>query len=233
MSALNLILGRGNPKTKIDVLTLDVALEIGHEHSASVSKNPIETGSNVGDNVRLENPILTISGIISEAPLSIGASAFNVFTGAAATAAVQKFGSPFGALTGAGVGSLGGIIAGRKEGDINFPRKAFEFLIELEKKKTPITIETSLRTYPNMILTKLNVPQKSDLGKSIQFSAIFEQITFVKTSAVLIPEKKVKRPGAASKQNLGKQPAKEVTEATSKGSSLLLKGIKSFGFLGG
>lgn len=231
MAALNLVLGRGTPKTRIDVLTLDAAMEISHEHSATVSKNPIEDGSDTSDNVRIENPTLTISGIISEAPLNLQASAFNIFTGAAAGKAVQKLGSPYGAITGAALGSLGGLMTNRKEGDINFPRKAFEFLIELEKKRQPIVIETSLRTYSNMILTKLSVPQSALRGKSLEFSATFEQISLVKTSTVLIPEKNVKKSGAASKQNLGKQAAKEATEATQKGSSILFGAFKKVGSL--
>lgn len=221
MSALNLILGKGQPRTKIDVLTLDVAMEIGHEQSASVTKNPIEDGSNVADNIRVENNIINITGIISEAPLTLLGSAFNIFTGLAATKAVQTLGSPFGTITGAAVGSLGGLIAKRNENDVNFPKKAFQFLTELKDKRTPFVVVTSLRTYQNMVLTKLSIPQRASVGNSLEFTATLEQIQVVKTSVVLIPEKKVKRPGAASSQNLGKQATKEATEQNKKGSSIL------------
>lgn len=221
MSALNLILGKGQPRTKIDVLTLDVAMEIGHEQSASVTKNPIEDGSNVADNIRVENNIINITGIISEAPLTLLGSAFNIFTGLAATKAVQTLGSPFGTITGAAVGSLGGLIAKRNENDVNFPKKAFQFLTELKDKRTPFVVVTSLRTYQNMVLTKLSIPQRASIGNSLEFTATLEQIQLVKTSVVLIPEKKVKRPGAASSQNLGKQATKEATDQNKKGSSIL------------
>lgn len=229
MSAINLILGRGQPRTKIDVLTLDAALEIGHEQTASVTKNPIEDGSKVSDNVVVDNNVLNISGLVSEAPLSLLGSAFNVFTGLAATKAVQTLGSPFGAITGAAVGSLGGLIAKRNEKDVNFPKKAFQFLTELKEKRTPIVIETSLKTYNNMILTKLSVPQRSNIAGSLEFSATFEQIQLVKTSIVLIPEKNVKKSGASSKQNLGKQATKEATDQNKKGSSILFDLFKKVG----
>lgn len=229
MSALNLILGKGQPRTKIDVLTLDVAMEIGHEQSASVTKNPIEDGSNVADNIRVENNIINITGIISEAPLTLLGSAFNIFTGLAATKAVQTLGSPFGTITGAAVGSLGGLIAKRNENDVNFPKKAFQFLTELKDKRTPFVVVTSLRTYQNMVLTKLSIPQRASIGNSLEFTATLEQIQLVKTSVVLIPEKKVKRPGAASSQNLGKQATKEATDQNKKGSSILFDLFKKVG----
>jgi hypothetical protein len=229
MSAINLILGRGQPRTKIDVLTLDAALMIGHEQSASLTKNPIEDGSNVTDNVVLDNNVLNITGLVSEAPLSLLGSAFNVFTGVAATKAVQTLGSPFGTITGAAVGSLGGLIARRNPEDVNFPKKAFQFLTELKEKRTPIVIETSLKVYNNMILTKLSVPQDSGKGGSLEFTATFEQIQVVKTSTVLIPEKNVKKSGAASNQNLGKQATKEATEQNKKGSSILFDLYKKIG----
>lgn len=221
MSAINLILGRGQPRTKIDVLTLDAALEIGHDQTASVTKNPIEDGSKVSDNVIVDNNLVTISGLVSEAPLSLLGAGFNVFTGLAATKAVQTLGSPFGAITGAAVGSLGGLIARRNENDVNFPKKAFQFLTELKEKRNPIVIETSLKTYQNMILVKLSVPQNSSVAGSLQFSATFEQIQVVKTSIVLIQEKTVRKAGASSKQNLGKQPVKEASEQNKKGASII------------
>jgi hypothetical protein len=222
MSALSLILGEKQFRTAIGVLRLDAAASIQHNATATPTKNPIEARSgdpidNFTDHVRLENRTLSIDGLISESPLTVIASALSVFTGASSSLVRDAFGG--GALGGfaqqalaAGVGSIAGLIENRNDDDIQYPSKAFQYLEELRDNRVPFTVITSLKRYENMILTNLSVPQTGVDGKSLRFSATFEQIQIVQTQVVIIPEQTVTNPSAASKQNLGKQAQNAATE---------------------
>ena len=226
MSALALLLGESQFRTAIAQLKLDAASSIQHTATATPSKNPIEARSgdpidNFTDHVRLDNRVVTIEGIMSEAPLSLLGSAFNIFTGAAATNVGPTLGTFGTQALAAGLGSLGGLIANRNSEDPQFPQKAFEYLIELRDNRVPFTVVTRLKRYGNMILTSLSVPQVAADGNSLRFSATLEQIEIVQTQTILVPEQQVTNPSGASKQNLGKQAQK----AASTDNSSVAKGF--------
>lgn len=230
MSALALLLGEAQFRTTIAQLKLDAATSIQHSATATPTKNPIESRSgdpidNFTDHIRLENRTVSIDGIISEAPLSLLGSAFNVFTGAVAGNLGGALGGALGGFAtqalAAGLGSIAGLIANRNPDDLQFPTKAFDYLQELRDNRTPFTLITRLRRYENMILTSLSVPQTAPDGKSLRFTANFEQIEIVQTQTVLIPEQIVTNPSGATKANLGKQAVK----AASADNSSVAKGF--------
>lgn len=213
MGALSLILGKkqlrtsigGNEDGTLAVLVLDAAESIEHAYGATPTKNPIEKGSDISDHIRLENVILSINGIMAEAPLSVLGSAFNVVTGAIGSKASVL--GPFGSVAAtAGVGSISGLIANRNPNDNQFVKNAFKYLVELRDNRIPFNIVTSLQSYKNMVVTKLSFPQNAGIGGSLVFSATFEQIQLVETQMIVLA--KVKNNSAASKQNTGNQPKK-------------------------
>jgi len=126
MSAVALLLGEARFRSSIAQLKLDATISVVHDRSATITKNPIEARSgdpidNFTDHVRLENAILNMEGFISEAPLSLLGSAFNIFTGAAgglvgSAVPPQLAGFAQTALA-AGVGSLAGLMANRNNED--------------------------------------------------------------------------------------------------------------------
>ena len=223
MSSISLLLGEAQFRTAIAQLKLDAATNVQHAASATPTKNPVEARSgdpidNFTDHIRLNNRVVQIDGLISESPLSVLGSAFNVFTGAAGGLVGDIVGGQLGGFTqqalAAGLGSLGGLIANRNQDGLQFPQKAFDYLQELRDLRIPFTLVTRLRKYDSMVLTNLSVPQVAKDGKSLRFSATFEQIEIVQTRTVIIPTTSVTNPSAASTQNLGKQAQKTASEAT-------------------
>jgi len=221
MSSLSLILGEAQFRTTLAELRIDAALSIQHNATATPSKNPIEARSgdpidNFTDHVRLENRTVSIEGLVSEAPLSVIGSAFNIFTGAASGLVGSQLSGQLGGFAtqalAAGLGSIAGMIASRNEDDLQYPQRAFDYLQELRDNRIPFSILTRLRKYENMIITNISVPQAAVDGGSLRFTAQLEQIEIVQTQVVLLPETSTTNPSAASKQNLGKQ-AKEAANA--------------------
>lgn len=233
MSLLSLILGDKKFRTEIGILTLDAAISVNHTLRATPTKNPIESKSGVAadnftDHVRLENRMLTIEGFISEAPLSNLGSAFNVFTGAATSYvssrvpnAVQGFAAQAFAT---GLGTVSGMIANRLPGDLTYPTRAYEYLVELWRNRIPFLVHTRMQLYWDMIITDLSVPQEAADGRSLRFNATFEQIEIVKTSTVKIPESIVKNASAADKVPIGNLPN---NSASADNASLVKSGLNA------
>jgi len=215
MAAITLLFGQQKFKTTIGALKLDAAISVTHDATSQVSKNPVEEGSDISDNIRLENRTLQIEGTITETPIVLLGSAFNIFTGAATgVGELTEFGDFSQQALAAGLGSISGLIATRNETDLLYPQKAFEYLMELRNNRIPFNVRTKLQVYKSMVLTRLNVPQTAAVGRQLKFSATLEQIQIAKTASIVLPERNTKNaPGATKNQNLGKKKGVEASES--------------------
>lgn len=213
MAVLALLLGQPQFRSTIGVLEIDATPSKTHEMTSQITKNPIEDGSDITDNVRIENNILNMECIISESPLSLLGSAFNTFTGAV-TSSVGELSSGFAAqLSTAAGSSIAGIIASRNNEDRLFPEKAFQYLEELRERRIPFTVVTRLKRYENMLIARLTVPEEVDLGRSLKFQATFEQVQIARTRTLQLPERQTQT-GATKKQDTGKQTGVEDVGST-------------------
>lgn len=74
MTALSLLFrnlaGARNLPTQIGVLTLDVTVEEEHHFDADVTEFPVEGGAVITDHVRLNPRRLTLTGFVTDTPLS-------------------------------------------------------------------------------------------------------------------------------------------------------------------
>ena len=239
-------------------LTLDAAISITTSRQVSLTKNPVESGGNITDHATLGNLTLSIEGLISEAPLPSGLleSALGIAAGAAGGLIGTVVGGAAGGLAGslATAGAAAGanaLISGsaasleikdgipsaiaieshiskRAVGDTDYPRKAFTYLLALQKDRLLVNVVTRLHTYKSLIITDISVPQVISDGKSIRFTASFEQVQIVKSASVTLPESVIAKNagGAASKGNLGKQATSAATEAQGGNVSILKSIIK-------
>ena len=106
----------------------------------------------------------------------------------------------------------------------NFVEIAFKNLEELFLKREPITIVTSLKIYPNMVLENLTVERGGGDGASLSFSCSAKQIRIVEQSLIDIPTPKFKR--AQPKQKRGSQ--ESPTEALGSAKKSYRSFFKSF-----
>lgn len=228
MSLLSLVFNEAS-RTKIQtiprgggppfILEIDATTILTHDRSANPTKNPIEDGSLVTDHVTLDNNRLTIEGIISEHPLTLLQSLQTI-----ASQSVLGLASE---LTGISTGILGGV--GGSVGQLLFddqsrPENAFRFLEEIHRNRLPFKIVTELGRYNSMILTKLSVPQSAQEGKSIRFSASFEEINIVTTQVVDVPVTTSEDTNHSSnkKTQAGQQEASDPSTSIQQDSSIAL-----------
>lgn len=105
---------------------------------------------------------------------------------------------------------------------------ALAWLKAIRDRAEPITIETSIGLYENMLMESLSIPQTAAGGGALRFRASFKQLRVVTNERVQV---RVELPKAAKKVNRGTKPATPVPEAKqpakAKGRRSALKQIMS------
>lgn len=199
----------------IGFLQLDATVSETHTRSAKITQNEIEDGSNVADNVVLENEKFSIEGLISESPfpssdirdiaLQVQNVGFNFLS--------EKIGALSGGLITDAGASLKRVVA----------------LIQLEnfwKNKVPFTVFTGVKKYDDVLISNMTIPVSHKDGKSLRFKVDCQVVKIVESQTITVPEEFVKNPSAVKKQSLAKQGVTEATAEETSKSSILFKAYK-------
>lgn len=202
----------------IGFLQLDATVNENHTRTSKITQNEVEDGSNVADNVVLENEKFSIEGIISESPFP---------SSDIRDIALQVQNVGFGALNKA-IGSIsGGIIP-----DAGSTVKRVIALIQLEnfwKNKVPFLVLTGVKKYDNVLIKNMSIPITSKTGKSLRFKVDCEVVKIVESQTISVPEDFLKNPSAVAKQSLGKQATAAASDAASSQGSILFNAFKGLG----
>lgn len=187
---------------EIGDIAIDVTRSEGHSFKNDVPKFPVENGFNITDNVKQQNPVLTITGLSSNTPVFFNKIAQGVFDG------TEKL---------------------IRENYTNRVQQTFNFLLTcagytptkqatgeiLQKVNKPkiLVIVTGLMIYRDMIITSLDIPRHSKSGDGLEFNITFEQITIVNSKYETRPVVAGKAPNTKlkmqEKKDTGKKQAKE------------------------
>ncbi len=163
----------------IDGYPIDVAKVETHTLEAEVTEHPVEKGSVISDHVRL-NPIeVTLECLVSDTPLGIIA------------VDPTRINSQI-------------EIDGESSTTVPTPSEdAYARLRAIRLARQPVTIETSLDRFENMILTRLTIPRSADTSGGLTFEATFREIVIVENLRVTV---RVAEPRGNKKADLGAQP---------------------------
>lgn len=167
-----------------EIMVLDVAQNITHNLSATLTQNPIESGSKLTDHMDINPTTLSYTGIVSEAPLSLlGAALGNV---AGAIPAVAGVGGLAGTIFTGAAATLGGLLLNSLD---DRGKEGFNTMKQIMVEKTPLTIITGLETYNNMLLTQFTPIQTAQMGNSLRFTCTFQQAIFAFSETVDLPDR--------------------------------------------
>lgn len=136
-------------RAKIAGLLIDASIEETHTIDADVTEYPVEDGSMITDHVQVKTPELVMKGVITDAPL-----------GYALVGNIQNLIRSVSILFGGTKRSIDG----------------YNVLVDLQAKRMPFDVYTTLRRYKNMVIKNLSVVRNADQGASVHFSATLKQI---------------------------------------------------------
>jgi len=144
--------------TMIDTLAVDAAVTELATFDSEVSEHPVERGAAVVDHIRPKPVVVRIDGVVSDTPLN----------------AVQ-------------VSRANAVLGGSLDGPANAPGyadAALAFLLALRTNPRLVVIDTKRRTYEDMGLTSLSVPEDVRTGDALRFTATFRQVRQVSVRRV-------------------------------------------------
>ncbi len=118
----------GSSKALIGEIMVDAFINESHTFSNEISEHPVENGFSIVDHIQNQPLSLSLNGIISNTPMDL--------------------------LGLVAIDSANRLLSENKD---DFCETAFKKIEELFAKREPITIATSLKTYPNMVLESLTI----------------------------------------------------------------------------
>lgn len=170
---------------RLGELLIDAVIKESHELKAQVSEHPTESGESFCDHVQNLPVQIQIDGIISNTPMTlIGLTALS---------------------------SLTNYLTDRSN---DLAEAAFKKLEDIFSKREPITMATTLKEYPHMVLESLSVERGGGTSQSLHFKATAKQIRQVNQKLIDLPVPKIER--AKPKQRMGKQESKTASEQSLK-----------------
>ena len=182
-------------KARLGELVVDAFLRETHAFASEISEHPIESGNSIVDHVHNKALCLSLEGIISNTPMAL--------VGLAAFDSASRY----------------------LQGESNdFALMAFEKIESLFKKREPLSIATSIKTYEKMVLETLSFERGGGFfSDTLHFTCTAKQIHLAHQDRIKLPEPKVERAKPKVKRGLqeSKPIPKEQAESLKRNNSLL------------
>lgn len=156
-------------------LEVDATMTRGWETAAEVSEFPVESGTDVTDNIRAKNGTITMEGVISNTPVVLPSTQMDGITLAPGSVAL-----PGG--DGAQKATLfrwSGVFDRRKACD--------GILRAISEAGAPVSLTTSLRTMTDLGITRYKVDEDGDTGESLKFIMEFKALRIATTQRAPVP----------------------------------------------
>lgn len=195
---------------KIGELQLDATLQETHNFKNAVTQFPVEDGSSINDNIRIQPDEVTVSGFVTNTPVSL------FQRGISETA-----------------NSIRGAFTNLKRSLVNNSVElAVDALLRISGRKVRgersspqlVTIILGLRVYSNMALTNLVMPRDARTGETLRFTATFIEVKTTDSESVDLPNASTEdndKDRAASTVKKGAQKQKQSKTAEQEKASVL------------
>jgi hypothetical protein len=217
-----------------EVIWFAAVLKYDRQFSASVSKHPLEDGSNISDNTTTENPVYTISGLVSDTDfnqLLAGVSQEKdirptLMSTPKTVTITQGPASKFQKYLPESVGQFFGHSSPTVTMDTTGPVetadkvrrslerrwKAKEVFHLIEYKVNAVKAEEAIT---NCVLTSLSFTEDPDSGEGLYVNLTFEQVAIANSKQIKIQKKTTKKLANAAAAGSAKGPqATTATEGT-------------------
>jgi len=216
---ISLLLNKKSPG-KIGVLEFDATIHESHEYTNTVTEFPVEKGFNISDHIIRQPEKLTMEGFITNTPIPRSSDLSPLNGADAQTSRVET------ALQ--QLLDLAGLPSPVKNTSDITGVALFPKVIDV--------VETGLRQYKNMVITRINIPRDKDTGETMRFTCEMRHLITVMTETVImqnVSELNGRAPNAAtqatSEAKKGAQASETASETKSKSIALSIAGtLKGF-----
>lgn len=150
-------------KKSLGGIQLDGVLSESHTNRVRLTKNPIELGADVTDHAIIEPKKLDIIATVSDTPLGIAA-------------------------LGQIVDLVTGLFGTSTSSNITRSNAAYNALVQLQEAREPISVQSKLRLYEDMIITNISAIQDKGSSRVAEMNISLEEAIIVDTETVQLEE---------------------------------------------
>lgn len=148
-------------KKSIGGIQLDAVLSESHTNTVRLTKNPVEVGTDITDNAIIDPAKLSIVATVTDSPLGL-------------------------ASLGRIVDFVTGLFGTSTSSNLTRSNAAFNALIQLQNEREPISIQTKLKLYENMIITNVSTQQDKDTSRIVELFISLEKLNIVNTEVTTL-----------------------------------------------
>ena len=176
-------------------IQLDAVISDSHVNEVSLTNNPVEFGAEITDNAVVQPKQINILAEVSDTPLGVAA---------------------FGQI----VDLVTGLFGSSTSENITRSNAAYNAVIQLQEEREPIQIQTKLKLYTDMIITKVTTIQDKDTSRIVRMSIDLQQVIITQSEIVQLSEDQLRagsaREQASPAEKSGRKEAAEPSAATNK-----------------
>jgi len=176
-------------------IQLDAVISESHVNEVSLTNNPVEFGAEITDNAVVQPKQINILAEVSDTPLGVAAlgQIVDLVTGLFGTSTIEN---------------------------ITRSNAAYNAVIQLQEEREPIEIQTKLRLYTDMVITKVTTIQDKDTSRIVRMSIDLQQVIITQSEIVQLSEDQLRagsaREQASPAEKSGRKEATEPSAATNK-----------------
>ena len=176
-------------------IQLDAVISEAHTNKVSLTSNPVELGAEITDHAVVQPKRLNIVAQVSDTPIGLAA---------------------FGQI----VDSVTGLFGTSTTENITRSKAAYKAIVQLQKDREPVEIQTKLEFHDDMIITNVSVQQDKNTSRIVRMSIDLQQVIIAESEIVQLTEEQLQA-GSAKEQaspaeKSGRKEATEPSAATDK-----------------
>jgi len=189
-------------KRSIGGVELDATLRETHSTTVTATSNPVELGADITDNAAVEPVQLELQVAVSDTPLGLAA-----FTGL--------------------VDTVTGLFGSSTTNNLTRSQAAYNTMVEIQNQREPISVQTKLKLYENMLITNISVSQDKDTSRIVMMNISLKEMIIVETETVKLDQDQLK--GNTTKQQASSAEKSGRKEAVTPGAGVKKSWLKSIG----
>jgi hypothetical protein len=151
-------------KNDFNGVKLDAVIREDFAETLELTKNPIENGVNVADHVIYQPRKYTLVGLLTDTPLGFAA---------------------FGAI----VDTVTGFFSASTSSHDTRSTTAYKALVALKDAAEPLTIQTGLGEYKDMVITSITTSKDKTSFRSVPLQMTLEEAIITESQVVQVPTK--------------------------------------------
>lgn len=167
-------------------IKLDAVISESYTNKVRITRNPVELGAEITDHSIIEPKRIVIIADVTDTPFGL-------------------------ASIGAIVDTVTGLFGTTNSSNVTRSTAAYLDLVAIQEKREPISVQTKLKNYTNLLITEISTVKDKDTARIVNLIITLDELLIVESETVTLTANQLAagttRQQAVRAANLGRQSA--------------------------